>query len=91
MKLDLMSLFSKDVISERKRNDPRETDAEFEVIQENESEIESDSDLKVDEDISEIRKVRFYHTDDKIYAPINSEEITIYNKKPNNKRNLNSE
>ena len=91
MKFDLMSLYSKDVISERKRIDPHETNPDFEIIPEKESDFESDGDLKVDEDISKIKQVRIFHADDKAISPNYSKPITIYNLKINSKRNINRE
>lgn len=76
-----MSLYSKDVISERKRKDPRETDYNFEVIPEKESDFESDSDRKVDEEVPKVKQVRFLDTDDQVKSPgnlANSQILSTY-------------
>ena len=70
-KIDLIDFFSKDVISERIRVDPRENEIEeycFEVIQE----IESDEDLedkgKTDEEVTNNLKMDYYNADKWMHA-----------------------
>ena len=68
-KIDLIDLFSKDVISERVRKDPRESenhDSIFKIIQEWESDDEGETKLKIEEEVSASKLIEQYNSNKNI-------------------------